>query len=74
MPRHATDNTEVLAAFVGAKIRIDAMLERIKALSEDHFDVSPDRVHWGHVGALNDYAALLKRITDAAFKEGEYAE
>ena len=30
-------------------------------------------LHWGHVGNLEHYAELLKRITDAAFQEGEHA-
>ena len=72
MPRH-TDNSKALAAFIARKADIDAMLERIAALSADHFDVSPDDVHWGHVGTLAHYAELLKRITDSAFKEGEHA-
>ena len=50
------------------------MLERLAALSADHFDTSPDEINWGHVGTLGHYAELLKRITDAAFKEGEHAE
>ena len=73
MPRH-TDNSKALAAFMARKAEIDTMLERIAALSGDHFDVSPDDVHWGHVGTLAHYAELLKRITDSAFKEGEHAE
>jgi hypothetical protein len=73
MPRH-TDNTKALAAFMARKAEIDTMLERIAALSADYFDVSPDDVHWGHVGTLAHYAELLKRITDSAFKEGEHAE
>jgi hypothetical protein len=72
MPR-PTDNTEALNAFIARKAEIDAMLERLAALSADHFDVSPDDVHWGHVGTLAHYAELLKRITDSAFKEGEHA-
>ena len=68
------DNTRALAAFLAKKQQIDAMLQRIVALSEDHFLVSPDDVTWGHVGSLDDYAALLKRITDAAFHEGEHAD
>ena len=72
MARH-TDNTKALAAFIARKAEIDTMLERIAALSGDHFEVSPDDVHWGHVGTLAHYAELLKRITDSAFKEGEHA-
>ena len=73
MPRN-TDNSKALDAFIARKAEIDAMLERIAALSADHFDVSPDDVHWGHVGTLAHYAELLKRITDSAFREGEHAE
>ena len=65
---------EALAAFVARKHEIDAMLDRLRALSDEHFNVSPDDVHWGHVGTLGHYAELLKRITDCAFREGEYAE
>ena len=60
-------------AFIARKAEIDTMLERIKALSDDHFGASPDDINWGHVGTLAHYAELLKRITDAAFKEGEHA-
>ena len=67
-------NDEALAAFVARKHEIDAMLDRLRALSDEHFNVSPDDVHWGHVGTLGHYAELLKRITDCAFREGEYAE
>jgi len=67
------DNSEALSAFLARKAEIDAMLERLQALSDDHFDVSPDDVHWGHVGTLGQYAEMLKRISDAAFGEGEHA-
>ncbi len=63
-----------LDAYIARKIEIDAMLARLTALSHDHFNVAPDDVDWGHVGTLAHYAELLKRITDSAFKEGEYAE
>lgn len=65
---------QAIDAFIARKAEIDAMLERIKALSDDHFDTNPDEINWGHVGTLAHYAELLKRITDAAFKEGEHAE
>ena len=71
--RRTTDNSKALNAFLAAKIEIDAMLERLKALSDDHFETHPDEINWGHVGTLNHYASLLRQITDAAFKEGEHA-
>ncbi len=63
-----------LDAYIAKKIEIDTMLARLTALSDDHFNVAPDKVDWGHVGALAQYAELLKRITDSAFKEDEHAE
>ena len=72
--RRATDNVKALEAFMTTKFQIDAMLERLKALSDDHFETHPDEFHWGHVGTLKHYAGLLRQITDSAFKEGEHAE
>ena len=63
-----------LDAYMARKAEIDTMLARLKALSDEHFNVAPDAVTWGHVGTIAHYADLLKRITDSAFKEGEHAE
>ena len=74
MTRRAQDNTKALDAFLAAKFEIDAMLERLAALSADHFETSPDEINWGHVGTLNHHRDRLREITDSAFKEGEHAE
>ena len=58
-------NEQALAAFVSKKAEIDAMLARLQALSDDHFGYAPDEVTWAHVGTLEHYAELLKRITDS---------
>ncbi|MDT8858309.1 hypothetical protein RNZ50_25445 [Paracoccaceae bacterium Fryx2] len=71
--RRATDNTKALDAFMTTKFQIDAMLERLQALSDDHFNTHPDEINWGDVGTLNHYASLLRQIADSAFKEGEHA-
>jgi hypothetical protein len=65
---------DALAAFVQKKAEIDAMLARLQALSGDHFGYVPDKITWSHVGSLEDYAELLRRVTDSAFREGEHAE
>jgi hypothetical protein len=69
-----SNKTTSIDAFIARKAEIDAMLVRLQALSDNHFDVAPEEVTWGHVGDLGRYAELLKQITDAAFQEGEYAE
>lgn len=85
MTRRATDietapatgskerSNKALAAFLAAKFEIGALLSRLQALSDDHFNASPDTVDWGHVGTLNHYRARLREITDMAFAEGEHA-
>ena len=71
--RRAPDNAKALNAFMTTKLQIDAMLERLQALSDEHFETPPNEINWGDVGSLNHYASLLRQITDSAFKEGEHA-
>jgi hypothetical protein len=71
---HFLSAVDTLAAFVSKKVEIDAMLARVRALSDDHFNYSPDDITWDHVATVGYYAEMLKRVTDSAFKEGEYAE
>jgi len=80
-PRHqlraekaARNRDAALNAFIARKTEIDTMLARLQGLSDDHFNAHPDEINWGDVGTLEHYAGLLKRITDSAFREGEYAE
>jgi hypothetical protein len=73
MTRRATDNFKALDAFLAAKFEIDAMLERLAALSADHFETHPEEIDWGNVGTLEHYRVKLREITDSAFKEGEHA-
>ena len=80
-PRHplraekdARNRDAALNAFIAKKTEIDTMLARLQALSDDHFNCDPDEINWGNVGTLEHYAGLLRRITDSAFGEGEYAE
>jgi hypothetical protein len=70
MPKN---NDSIPAAFIARKAEIDTMLARLQDVSADHFGYAPDEINWGHVGTLGHYAELLKRITDSAFNEGEYA-
>jgi hypothetical protein len=74
MTRRPQDNPKALDAFLAAKFEIDAMLERLAALSANHFETHPDEIDWGDVGTLNYYCAKLREITDSAFREDEPAE
>ena len=63
---------EAIDAFTARKAEIDELLARLAALSDDHFNVAPDAVNWGHVGTLDYYAARLRELSDSAFREGEH--
>ena len=58
-------NEDALAAFVQRKAEIDAMLTRLQALSDEHFDYSPDEITWGHVGT----PGLLRRAAEAGHRQ-----
>ena len=68
------NRSNALAAFIEKKAEIDAMLARLQSLSDDHFNAHPNEINWGHVGTLEHYTSLLKRITASAFGEGEFAD
>lgn len=42
--RTAQSNDKALDAFIAAKAEIDVMLERLKTLSDDHFETNPDEI------------------------------
>jgi hypothetical protein len=72
---HAMTNARAaIDAFISAKLEIDNMLERLRALSDDHFNGNPDEINWADVGTLDHYRAKLREICDSAFHEGEYAQ
>ena len=71
-PKTSTQE-KALAAFLAKKAEIDAMLARLQALSDDHFELHPDDVNWSLVDHVAHYANLLEQITDMAFNEGEHA-
>jgi hypothetical protein len=71
--RNSTGNDAALAAFITRKAEIDAMLERLAAFSNGHFELAPEDVHWGHVANLGHVIERLRQATDFLFQEGECA-
>ena len=67
-------SNKALDAFIAKKAEIDAMLARLQALSDDHFNFDPEAVNWGSVGSIGGVASDLQKITDFLFGEGEHAE
>ncbi len=52
--------------FLAVKFEIDALLAKLTAKSADHFDVTPDELHWGHVGDVARIRDYLLLANDAA--------
>jgi SpoVK/Ycf46/Vps4 family AAA+-type ATPase len=71
--RATVSNDAALNAFMQKKAQIDAMLERLKALSDDHFGTTPDAVNWADVGSLEFVEAQLRGIENFAFKDTDLA-
>ena len=71
--RESLDNSEALAAFIAHKAEIDTILARLVALSADHFNRAPDDISWADVGTVGSYLEGLRKVSNAAFHEGEHA-
>ena len=69
-----TAKPTALDSFIAKAGEFNDLLERLQQMRDDHFGVSPHAVTWGHVGDVTHYVTALKEVTDAYFKEGEYAE
>ena len=65
------DNSHALETFVGLATLIKTRLDRLQGAVDNHFDLAPDEVNWGHVGDLSHYADLLKELTDSVFQDVE---
>jgi hypothetical protein len=59
-------NAEALATFIARKAEIDRLLEQLLAHSHEHLNLTPEEVHWGHVGELDDWLACLRRVAKLA--------
>ena len=65
MTRRAQDNTKAHDAFLAAKFDIDAMLERLTALSADHFEPTPTRSIGATLAFLSTTAPSCARLPTA---------
>lgn len=61
-------NEQALERFLATVGEIRTTLEAIQAATDDHFDLTPDEIHWGHVGdaarvrdALAEVLAIIRR-------------
>ena len=66
-----SNKENALNAFLQKKAEINRAINRLQLLSDDHFNVDPDKINWADVGDLTQCAKLLKVATDFIFNEEE---
>ena len=60
MTRTAAAHDTALEAVIGAKARIDELIARLRAASDDHFGVDPEGADWGDASSLLSIATQLE--------------
>jgi hypothetical protein len=64
-----THQQDPLNAFMEAHSEIDDLLTSLKDHCDNHFDVDPETINWGHVGNVTAIRQTLKVVLD--FVEGK---
>lgn len=67
-------NEKALMAFMTKIAEAKTLLDELQNYVDDHMEVSPDDVHWGHVGDAERLLQNVTAITDWVFNRGECAE
>jgi hypothetical protein len=58
----SNNQQEALGVFIQANGEIIERLEKLLALSKNHWNIDPDEVHYGDVGDLRRVLQILKEI------------
>jgi hypothetical protein len=58
------ENEKALGAFIEKIGKINARIEALKNLAENHMNYEPETVNWGHVGSAAHVLEQLSEITD----------
>ena len=64
--KNVNGNEKALNAFVGTMAVLEEKLDALKAHIENHMDVAPEEVNWGHVGSAKHLLTLLKEASEFA--------
>ena len=60
-------NQAATDAFITRKAQIDELLQKLQEASDNHFNVSPDEICYGHVGNLGYVLEKLKEVSSFMF-------
>lgn len=49
-------------AFLANHSRLGDLLAKLQKAHEDHFEVNPEAIHWGHVGSMGKACEDLEEL------------
>lgn len=70
---NTTKNLTAIDAFIAKTATFERLFEQLQRMRDEHFGVNPDAVTWGDVADMSYRLEQLQQLTDAYFKEGEFA-
>ena len=59
-------NEKAQDEFIGTVAVLEEKLDALKAHIENHMDVAPEEVNWGHVGSAKHLLQLIKEASEFA--------
>ncbi len=73
MTKREANQQQSLNLFLARKAEFDRMVAELQQMSSDHFGADPEGVLWCEAATLGDWNTMLREITDAYFRRGEFA-
>jgi len=73
MTKREANQQQSLNLFLARKAEFDRMVAELQQMSDDHFGADPESVLWCEAADLERRNQLLREITDAYFRRGEFA-
>jgi hypothetical protein len=73
MTKREANQQQSLSLFLARKAEFDRMVAELQQMSADHFGADPEGVLWCEAADLERRNQLLRQITDAYFRRGEFA-
>jgi len=58
----AKTNEKALNAFIGRIVEINEKVETLRWFADNHMEIDPEEVNWGHVGSAAHVVELLDEI------------
>jgi hypothetical protein len=74
MTKRDVNQQQSLNAFLAKKVEFDSLVTELQQMSSDHFGADPEGVLWCEAADLERRAQLLREVTDAYFRRGEFAD